>query len=276
MYADCVPLGTTERDALAGQHRKGAGQRHRTTPSDTTPNGRNLTGGQEVGSSDLPSPTTKGRSEPVRGSTGSSAFPAVCEMQADPYRPGGGGAPSGAPARHPRHQAGAGGPAAGAGRRLGGHPGARPTARGSAGWGPPRPAWSKRVLSMALGEERGRHAGKPGRPAAPARPERWRTKLGWTLDEASSFLQAVADHRPPVPSVPLVPGYQGCAEGRSWRCAGTTSTSIDTPPVVQQLALERGRPVPQGAQARAQRAPSGHALGAAGASRRHDTSAKHA
>jgi hypothetical protein len=58
MYANCAPRAVTERDAMDGQDRKPAARRVTGGRGVTTENGRFLTGGQEVPSSNLGSPTT--------------------------------------------------------------------------------------------------------------------------------------------------------------------------------------------------------------------------
>lgn len=110
--------------------------------------------------------------------------------------------------------------------------------------GPTSARLVRKVLSMALEEavERGRLARNPVRLTQPPRPERSRTKLGWTLEEASSFLQAVADHRLYAAfHLCLVTGLRrGEVLALRWDDVDLERHHLQ---VVQQLALERGRPV---------------------------------
>ncbi len=74
------------------------------------------------------------------------------------------------------------------------------TAPGSAGkprLGPTSARLVRKVLSMALEEavQRGRLQRNPVVLTQPPQPDRSRHKLGWTLDEACSFLKAASDHR---------------------------------------------------------------------------------
>ena len=55
----------------------------------------------------------------------------------------------------------------------------------------------RKILSMAMEEavQRGRLSRNPVARTQPPRRDRSRQKLGWTLDEARSFLVAASDHR---------------------------------------------------------------------------------
>ena len=97
---------------------------------------------------------------------------------------------------------------------------------------------------MALEEvvQRGRLERNPVRLTQPPRPERSRKKLGWTLQEATTFLHAVSDHRLHAAfHLCLVTGLRrGEILALRWDHVGLARQQLE---VVQQLALERGRPV---------------------------------
>lgn len=126
---------------------------------------------------------------------------------------------------------------------MGGHPERgrrRGEAPAGADLGPPGP---KGALDGHGGGGGARPARPQPRPAHPTtRPERSRTKLGWTLEEASSFLQAVADHRLYAAfHLGLVSGLRrGEVLALRWDDVDLERHHLR---VVQQLALERGRPV---------------------------------
>jgi integrase len=110
--------------------------------------------------------------------------------------------------------------------------------------GPTSARLVRKILSMALEEavERRRLPRNPVRLTQPPRPDRSRTKLGWTLEEARSFLQAVSDHRLYAAfHLCLVTGLRrGEILALRWDDVDLERHQLE---VVQQLALERGRPV---------------------------------
>lgn len=76
----------------------------------------------------------------------------------------------------------------------------------------------------------------------PPRPDRSRRKLGWTLEEARSFLRAAADNRLYAAfHLCLVTGMRRSEIlGLRWIDVDLNSYQME---VIQQLSLERGRPV---------------------------------
>lgn len=110
--------------------------------------------------------------------------------------------------------------------------------------GPTSARLARKVLSMALEEavQRGHLERNPVRLTQPPRPERSRKKLGWTLQEAMTFLQAVSDHRLYAAfHLCLVTGLRrGEMLALRWDHVDLARHQLE---VVQQLALERGRPV---------------------------------
>jgi integrase len=114
---------------------------------------------------------------------------------------------------------------------------------------------------MALEEavQRGRLGRNRVSLTQPPRKERARQKLGWTLEEARTFLGAVEDHRLYAAfHLCLVTGLRrGEVLALRWNDVDLEHQQLE---VVRQLAIERGRPVMKRAQDRAQRA-SGHLRG---------------
>jgi integrase len=110
--------------------------------------------------------------------------------------------------------------------------------------GPTSARLVRKILSMALEEavERRRLPRNPVRLTQPPRPDRSRKKLGWTLEEARSFLQAVSNHRLYAAfHLCLVTGLRrGEILALRWDDVDLERHQLE---VVQQLALERGRPV---------------------------------
>jgi len=102
----------------------------------------------------------------------------------------------------------------------------------------------RKVLSMALEEavQRGRLARNPVVLTQPPRASRSRERLGWTLDEARAFLASVADHRLGAAfHLGLVTGLRrGEVLALRWEDVDLDQCQLE---VVQQLAVERGRPV---------------------------------
>jgi integrase len=102
----------------------------------------------------------------------------------------------------------------------------------------------RKVLSMALEEavQRGRLARNPVVLTQPPRATRSRQRLGWTLEEARAFLAAVADHRLGAAfHLGLVTGLRrGEVLALHWEDIDLDRCQLE---VVQQLAVERGRPV---------------------------------
>lgn len=110
--------------------------------------------------------------------------------------------------------------------------------------GPTSARLVRKVLSMALEEavQRGRIQRNPVALTQPPPPDRSRRKLGWTLDEARSFLRTAADHRLyGAFHLCLVTGMRrGEVLALRWGDVDLDAYQLE---VVQQLALERGRPV---------------------------------
>ncbi len=110
--------------------------------------------------------------------------------------------------------------------------------------GPTSARLVRKVLSMALEEavQRGRLHRNPVALTQPPPPDRSRRKLGWTLDEARAFLEAAADHRLyGAFHLCLVTGMRrGEVLALRWADVDLDAYQLE---VVQQLALERGRPV---------------------------------
>jgi integrase len=102
----------------------------------------------------------------------------------------------------------------------------------------------RKVLSMALEEavQRGRLARNPVVLTQPPRASRSHERLGWTLDEAQAFLAAVADHRLAAAfRLCLVTGLRrGEMLALRWEDVDLDRYHLE---VVQQLAVERGRPI---------------------------------
>jgi len=102
----------------------------------------------------------------------------------------------------------------------------------------------RKVLSLALEEavHGGRLVRKPVVLTRPPRAIRSRARLGWTLEEARAFLAAVADHRLAAAfDLGLVTGLRrGEILALRWRDVDLEAYQLD---VVQQLAIETGRPV---------------------------------
>jgi integrase len=119
-----------------------------------------------------------------------------------------------------------------------------PSSSGRPRLGPTSARMVRKVLSMALEEavQRGRIQRNPVALTQPPQPDRSRRKLGWTLDEARSFLQAAADHRLyGAFHLCLVTGMRrGEILALRWADLDLDNHQLE---VVQQLALERGRPV---------------------------------
>lgn len=105
--------------------------------------------------------------------------------------------------------------------------------------GPTSARLVRKVLSMALEEavQRGRLARNPVVLTQPPRPARSRTQLGWTLDQAQAFVASVREHRLGAAfHLALVTGLRrGELLALRWERRQLT--------VVQQLAVEGGRPV---------------------------------
>lgn len=110
--------------------------------------------------------------------------------------------------------------------------------------GPTSARLVRKVLSMALEEavQRGRMARNPVVLTQPPRRDRTYKKLGWTLDEARTFLAAAADHRLYAAfHVCLVTGLRrGETLALRWGDVDVANRELR---VVQQLTTERGRPV---------------------------------
>lgn len=117
---------------------------------------------------------------------------------------------------------------------AGGHPRLGPTSARTV----------RKILSMALEEavERGRLARNPVRLTQPPKADRSHRKLGWTLQEARAFLAAAADHRLfPAFLLALVTGLRrGEVLALRWEDVDLGERRLE---VVQQLAVERGRPL---------------------------------
>ena len=110
--------------------------------------------------------------------------------------------------------------------------------------GPTSARLVRKVLSMALEEavQRGRMPSNPVALTQPPRPDRTRKKLGWTLDEARQFLRAAAEHRLFAAfHLGLVTGLRrGEVLALRWVDVDLEQHQLE---VVQQLSVERGRPV---------------------------------
>jgi len=115
---------------------------------------------------------------------------------------------------------------------------------GKARLGPTSARLVRKVLSMGLEEavQRGRLARNPVVLTQPPRAARARGRLGWTLEEARAFLAAVADHRLAAAfHLGLVTGLRrGEVLALRWVDVDLKGCQLE---VVQQLAVERGRPV---------------------------------
>lgn len=101
----------------------------------------------------------------------------------------------------------------------------------------------RKILSMAMEEavQRGRLRRNPVALTQPPRRDRSRQKLGWTLDEARSFLVAASDHRLAAAfHLSLVTGLRrGEILALRWVDLDLEHHRLE---VVQQLTLVRGRP----------------------------------
>ncbi len=102
----------------------------------------------------------------------------------------------------------------------------------------------RKVLSMGLEEavQRGRLAHNPVVLTQPPRASRSRSRMGWTLEEARVFLVATAGHRLYAAfHLCLVTGLRrGEVLALRWGDVDVDRCQLE---VVQQLAVERGRPV---------------------------------
>lgn len=119
-----------------------------------------------------------------------------------------------------------------------------PVPSGKPRLGPTSARLVRKVLSMALEEavQRGRLHRNPVVLTQPPRAGRARHTLGWSLDEARAFLRAAAGHRLYAAfHLGLVTGLRrGEVLGLRWADVDVERVQLQ---VVQQLALERGRPV---------------------------------
>ncbi|MGH8921326.1 MAG: tyrosine-type recombinase/integrase, partial [Acidimicrobiales bacterium] len=110
--------------------------------------------------------------------------------------------------------------------------------------GPTSARLVRKVLSMALEEavQRGRLARNPVVLTQPPRAARPNARLGWTLGEARSFLAATAGHRLHAAfHLCLVTGLRrGEVLALRWSDVDLDRCQLE---VVQQLAIERGKPV---------------------------------
>ncbi len=110
--------------------------------------------------------------------------------------------------------------------------------------GPTSARLVRKVLSMALEEavQRGRLGRNPVTLTQPPRKERAHQKLGWTLEEARTFLGSVDDHRLYAAfHLCLVTGLRrGEVLALGWDDVDLEHQQLE---VVRQLAIERGRPV---------------------------------
>jgi integrase len=90
--------------------------------------------------------------------------------------------------------------------------------------------------------ERGRMPSNPVALTQPPRPDRTRKKLGWTLEEARQFLRTAAEHRLFAAfHLGLVTGLRrGEVLALRWVDVDLEQHQLE---VVQQLSVERGRPV---------------------------------
>ena len=120
---------------------------------------------------------------------------------------------------------------------------ATPDSQGATRLGSTSTRLVRKVLSMALEEavQRDRLARNPVVLTQPPRRDRSRQKLGWTLDEARSFLRAVEGHRLAAAfHLSLVTGLRrGEVLGLRWEDVDLDHHQLE---VVQQLALVQGRP----------------------------------
>jgi integrase len=102
----------------------------------------------------------------------------------------------------------------------------------------------RKIMSMAMEEavQRGRLARNPVVLTQPPRRDRVHKKLGWTLEEARVFLDDVSDHRLYAAfHLSLVTGLRrGEILGLRWSDVDVKRRQLE---VVQQLCLEKGRPV---------------------------------
>jgi integrase len=102
----------------------------------------------------------------------------------------------------------------------------------------------RKILSMALEEavQRGRLARNPVSLTQPPRAARRHGRLGWTLDEARAFLASTSGHRLRAAfHLCLVTGLRrGEVLAVRWEDVDLDRCQLT---VVQQLAVERGRPV---------------------------------
>ncbi len=110
--------------------------------------------------------------------------------------------------------------------------------------GPTSARLVRKVLSMALEEavQRGRLARNPVVLTQPPRRDRTYKKLGWTLEEARTFLAAAAEHRLYAAfHLSLVTGLRrGEVLAPRWTDVDLAKSELL---VVQHLTTERGRPV---------------------------------
>ena len=101
----------------------------------------------------------------------------------------------------------------------------------------------RKTLSMALEEavQRGHLVRNPVPLTQPPRRDRTYRRLGWTIDEARTFLASVADHRlGAIFHLALVSGLRrGELLGLRWIDVDLDGRTIR---VVQQLAVENNRP----------------------------------
>jgi integrase len=118
------------------------------------------------------------------------------------------------------------------------------SARGKTRLGATSARLVRKILSMALEEavQRGRLSRNPVLLTQPPRPARVQGRLGWTLDEAETFLVATAGHRLRAAfHLCLVTGMRrGEMLALRWEDVDFDRCQLR---VVQQLAVERGRPV---------------------------------
>ena len=110
--------------------------------------------------------------------------------------------------------------------------------------GPTSARLVRKVLSMAMEEavQRGRLARNPMVLTPPPKPDRDHKKLGWTLEEARTFLAAASGHRLYAAfHLSLVTGLRrGEILGLRWSDVDLLRRQLE---VAQQLSVERGRPV---------------------------------
>jgi integrase len=119
-----------------------------------------------------------------------------------------------------------------------------PPIGGKARLGAPSARLVRKVLSMALEEavQRGGLARNPVPLTQPPRAARSHGRLGWTLDEARAFLASTSGHRLRAAfHLCLVTGLRrGEVLAVRWEDVDLDRCQLT---VVQQLAVERGRPV---------------------------------